>query len=42
MCHGDNNKRYTVNKIKAKIIAGANNQLANEDVHGAILQEREG
>jgi leucine dehydrogenase len=31
----------TVNKIKAKIIAGAaNNQLANEDVHGAILQER--
>jgi leucine dehydrogenase len=30
-----------LNKIKAKIIAGAaNNQLANEDVHGAILQER--
>ena len=31
----------TVNKIKAKVIAGAaNNQLANEDIHGAILQER--
>ena len=31
----------TVHKIKAKVIAGAaNNQLANEDIHGAILQER--
>ncbi len=31
----------TVYKIKAKVIAGAaNNQLANEDVHGPILQER--
>lgn len=31
----------TVNKIKAKVIAGAaNNQLANETVHGSILQER--
>jgi leucine dehydrogenase len=31
----------TVNKIKAKVIAGAaNNQLANETIHGAILQER--
>lgn len=31
----------TVHKIKAKVIAGAaNNQLANETVHGAILQER--
>jgi leucine dehydrogenase len=31
----------TVRKIKAKVIAGAaNNQLANEDIHGAILQER--
>jgi leucine dehydrogenase len=31
----------TVHKIKAKVIAGAaNNQLANEVVHGAILQER--
>ncbi|WP_348798573.1 Glu/Leu/Phe/Val family dehydrogenase [Flavobacterium adhaerens] len=31
----------TVNKIKAKVIAGAaNNQLANENVHGLILQER--
>jgi leucine dehydrogenase len=41
MCHGSNNNDATVNKIKAKIIAGAaNNQLANEDVHGAILQER--
>jgi leucine dehydrogenase len=31
----------TVYKIKAKIIAGAaNNQLANENIHGAILQER--
>ncbi|WP_394776792.1 Glu/Leu/Phe/Val dehydrogenase [Flavobacterium sp.] len=31
----------TVNKIKAKVIAGAaNNQLADENVHGARLQER--
>jgi len=31
----------TVRKIQAKVIAGAaNNQLANEVVHGAILQER--
>ncbi len=31
----------TVYKIKAKVIAGAaNNQLANENVHGPILQER--
>nr|WP_315154892.1 amino acid dehydrogenase [uncultured Flavobacterium sp.] len=31
----------TIHKIKAKVIAGAaNNQLANEVVHGAILQER--
>ncbi|WP_394760132.1 Glu/Leu/Phe/Val dehydrogenase [Flavobacterium sp.] len=31
----------TIHKIKAKIIAGAaNNQLANENIHGAILQER--
>jgi leucine dehydrogenase len=31
----------TVNKIKAKVIAGAaNNQLANENIHGLILQER--
>lgn len=31
----------TVYKIKAKVIAGAaNNQLANESVHGKILQER--
>jgi leucine dehydrogenase len=31
----------TIYKINAKIIAGAaNNQLANEDVHGAILVER--
>ena len=31
----------TVYKIKAKVIAGAaNNQLANENVHGSILQER--
>jgi leucine dehydrogenase len=31
----------TVYKIKAKVIAGAaNNQLANEDIHGPILQER--
>lgn len=31
----------TVYKIKAKVIAGAaNNQLANEDIHGTILQER--
>lgn len=31
----------TVYKIKAKVIAGAaNNQLADEDIHGAILQER--
>lgn len=31
----------TVHKIKAKVIAGAaNNQLANENIHGLILQER--
>ncbi len=31
----------TIYKIKAKIIAGAaNNQLANENIHGAILQDR--
>ena len=31
----------TIHKIKAKVIAGAaNNQLANENIHGAILQER--
>ena len=31
----------TVYKIKAKIIAGAaNNQLANEQIHGQILKER--
>ena len=31
----------TVRRIKAKVIAGAaNNQLANENIHGAILQER--
>ena len=31
----------TINKIKAKVIAGAaNNQLANEQVHGKILMDR--
>ena len=31
----------TINKIKAKVIAGAaNNQLANEKIHGQILKER--
>ena len=31
----------TIDKLKAKIIAGAaNNQLANEQVHGKLLQER--
>ncbi len=31
----------TVHKIKAKIIAGAaNNQLANENIHGQILKDR--
>lgn len=31
----------TVYKINAKVIAGAaNNQLANENIHGALLQER--
>lgn len=31
----------TIHKIKAKIIAGAaNNQLGNENTHGAILQEK--
>jgi len=31
----------TIDKIKAKVIAGAaNNQLANEVVHGKILQDR--
>jgi len=29
----------TINKLKVKVIAGAaNNQLANEDVHGSLLQ----
>jgi len=31
----------TINKIKAKVIAGAaNNQLANEQIHGQILREK--
>ena len=31
----------TIHKLQAKIIAGAaNNQLASEDRHGALLQER--
>ena len=31
----------TINKIKAKVIAGAaNNQLANEQVHGKMLMDR--
>jgi len=31
----------TINKIKAKVIAGAaNNQLANEKIHGQILKEK--
>lgn len=31
----------TVNKLNAKIIAGAaNNQLADENIHGALLQDR--
>ena len=31
----------TINKLKAKVIAGAaNNQLANENVHGKMLQEK--
>ncbi|AIG29442.1 Glu/Leu/Phe/Val dehydrogenase [Flavobacterium psychrophilum] len=31
----------TIYKIKAKVIAGAaNNQLANENIHGAILQDK--
>jgi leucine dehydrogenase len=31
----------TINKIKARVIAGAaNNQLANEQVHGKILKEK--
>ena len=31
----------SVNKIKAKVIAGAaNNQLAEESIHGKMLQER--
>lgn len=31
----------TIHKIKAKVIAGAaNNQLANENIHGAILREK--
>lgn len=31
----------TINKLKAKIIAGAaNNQLANENVHGKMLQDK--
>ncbi|MFA7445558.1 MAG: Glu/Leu/Phe/Val dehydrogenase family protein, partial [Flavobacteriaceae bacterium] len=31
----------TINKLKAKVIAGAaNNQLANENIHGQILKDR--
>jgi leucine dehydrogenase len=31
----------TIHRIKAKVIAGAaNNQLANENIHGAILQDK--
>lgn len=31
----------TINKLKAKVIAGAaNNQLANEQVHGKVLQDK--
>lgn len=31
----------TINKIQAKVIAGAaNNQLANEDIHGQMLKDR--
>lgn len=31
----------TINKIKAKVIAGAaNNQLANEEIHGQILKDK--
>lgn len=31
----------TVNRIKAKVVAGAaNNQLANENIHGRLLQEK--
>lgn len=31
----------TINKIQAKVIAGAaNNQLANEDIHGQILKDK--
>jgi leucine dehydrogenase len=31
----------TIDKIKAKVIAGAaNNQLANENIHGAILRDK--
>ncbi|HEX9981144.1 MAG TPA: Glu/Leu/Phe/Val dehydrogenase [Flavobacterium sp.] len=31
----------TIGRLKAKVIAGAaNNQLANEEIHGKILQER--
>ncbi|MBQ4822797.1 Glu/Leu/Phe/Val dehydrogenase [Aquimarina sp. MMG016] len=31
----------TINKLKVKVIAGAaNNQLANEDAHGALLQNK--
>jgi leucine dehydrogenase len=31
----------TINRLKAKVIAGAaNNQLANEEIHGQILREK--
>ncbi|MFC5046636.1 Glu/Leu/Phe/Val dehydrogenase [Aquimarina hainanensis] len=31
----------TINKLQVKIVAGAaNNQLANENIHGALLQEK--
>jgi glutamate dehydrogenase/leucine dehydrogenase len=37
---GQQSRRYGSQNKKAVIAGAANNQLANEDVHGAILQER--
>jgi leucine dehydrogenase len=39
LCYGTTINDATVYKIKAKVIAGAaNNQLADENVHGAITR----
>jgi leucine dehydrogenase len=39
LCYGATINNDTVYKLKAKVIAAANNQLADENVHGAILKK---